>query len=386
MDSGKKRKKSKRRLLLSFAVIIVAAPAIFLTLKLGVIRMPGVAIPNNTRSILQYGIPKNRSEDPEKKNDIPAGEALPTNEDMFEYEPPDNINTAGNAGRDESKVKSFPGGSSGAGRSSGSGNAKETEKTGEPEEPEKTEKTEKDVRSFMAFIEEHVSTLNGQYGIYYINLADGLEFGVNEREEFHAASTVKIPLALCISLLMEEGIIQPDRELIYTEDDFETGSGRLQFEEYGTRYTVQELIDMSIRLSDNVAANMLLRMLGRRNLKTFMRSMGGRVVDDDRNVTCPRDMAIYMKKVYDYSQKSGFCRTLLHHLENTVFNDRLPALLPKDIKVAHKIGTWYGSYHDVGIVFTEKPYIISIMSKDVNESDALRDIADISRMFFDFFS
>jgi beta-lactamase class A len=360
MESGGKHNKSgRRRLLFLITVIITAVPAIFLLFELGVIRMPGVVIPKSVRSILHYSMPENRTGESEQESDSPGGEALPIIEDEPEYGLAADLNTSGNTGMAESGVEALHG---------------ESGVTGQ------------DALNFISFMEEYINGLNGQYGIYYINLIDGLEFGVNESDEFHAASTVKIPLALCISILMEAGIIQPDRELEYTEDDFETGSGKLQFENYGAKYTVQELVGMSIRLSDNVAANMLIRMLGRRNLKTFMRSVGGRVVDDARNVTCPKDMAIYMKKVYEYSQKSEFCKTLIHHLESTVFNDRLPALLPKDIKVAHKIGNWYGSYHDVGIVFTEKPYVISIMSKGVYENDALKNIAGISKMFFDYFS
>ena len=48
----------------------------------------------------------------------------------------------------------------------------------------------------------------------------------------------------------------------------------------------------------------------------------------------------------------------MEDLQNTMWNDRINALLPKDVKVAHKIGNFQGVCNDVGIVFAEEPYIL----------------------------
>jgi beta-lactamase class A len=241
-----------------------------------------------------------------------------------------------------------------------------------------------DTREFIHSLREYVAGLDGCYGIYIIDLNRGFEFGINEYEVFYAASTVKVPLALYIGVLMENGVVRPDDVLEYTVNDYESGSGKIQYEEYGSRHTVRELVSLAIRISDNVATNMLIRETEYRNLKDFMRSLGGEVVDDERNLTCPKDMAIYMKKTYEFSLESEYGREIINELQNTVFNDRLPVRLPSCIKVAHKIGNWVDSYHDVGIVFTDNPYVISIMSKGASEKEALNEIAHISRLVFDF--
>lgn len=243
-----------------------------------------------------------------------------------------------------------------------------------------------EVSEFTIDLDKHIATLDGCYGIYCIDIEGSIGFGVNENKEFYAASTVKVPLALYVCKLMEEGIVQPDRELEYTKADYESGSGNIQFKDFGSVYTVRDLLGMSIRFSDNVAANMLIRMTDYSNIKNFMRNMGGSVVDDKQNISCPKDMAIYLLNVYNFSQESRYGQELISHLENTVFNERIPALLPKDTKVAHKIGNWIDSYHDVGIVFAKNPYVVSIMSKGVTEEDAFKEIANISGMVFNFFS
>jgi beta-lactamase class A len=129
---------------------------------------------------------------------------------------------------------------------------------------------------------------------------------------------------------------------------------------------------------------MLLRFLGIKNVKNYMREIGGSVVKDNKNVSCPRDLGLYMKYVYEFSNNNGdLGKELMDSLLNTKFNDRIPALLPSNIKVAHKIGTQVNTVNDVGIVFKDKPYIISIMSKEADENKAPEEIAKISKMVYD---
>jgi beta-lactamase class A len=70
------------------------------------------------------------------------------------------------------------------------------------------------------------------------------------------------------------------------------------------------------------------------------------------------------------------------------FNESIPALLPKKVKVAHKTG-WTGNvYHDTGIVYEEgrQPYIISIMTRgfaEDNEQEAHACMANISRLIYE---
>jgi beta-lactamase class A len=117
--------------------------------------------------------------------------------------------------------------------------------------------------------------------------------------------------------------------------------------------------------------------------------LGGTIVVD-RNISCPKDMALYMKRVYEFSKSNKVLGgQLINYLENTVFNDRIPKLLPKSVKVAHKIGNywdeeWGMAFHDVGIIYTKKPYILAVMSRNVNDSEAFNVIAAISKKVYDF--
>ncbi len=241
------------------------------------------------------------------------------------------------------------------------------------------------VEEFKSELEEYISAFKGQYGIYYWDLNTDVSFGINENDEYLAASTVKIPINLYLFNKIKDGEIDPEEKLVYTKStDYEGGTGSIQYNKDGTEYTIRELSALSIKESDNVAVNMLIRKLGRQNYKDFMKQSGG-VVVTEKNVSCPSDMALYMKGIYDfYNENPDVGGELIDSLQNTIFNDRIPKLLPKEVKVAHKMGNQVGALHDVGLVFADRPYIIAVMSKNINEAEGNDVIANISRKAYDF--
>jgi beta-lactamase class A len=237
-------------------------------------------------------------------------------------------------------------------------------------------------------IANYTNNYQGEYGVYYYDLTTGQEFGINDEDQFTSASCEKVPINLYLYQQIQSGAVNPETTLTYTQADYEDGTGSIQYQKVGTQYTIDELSKLSIVQSDNVATNMLIRFLGMPNIKNYMRQVGGQVVVDDQNVSSPSDMGLYMKLVYEFSENN---RTLgdelLNDLLNTeLYDDRLPALLPKSVKVAHKIGNEVGVINDVGIVFADKPYIVAVMSKGVNEKEAPAVIANISKMIYDSLS
>ncbi len=245
--------------------------------------------------------------------------------------------------------------------------------------------TLKDLETLKKDLQNYLKNFTGKYGVYYYNLVNGEEFGINQEEEYTAASTIKVPLNLYLYQKIKSASVNPENKLTYMKVDYEDGTGNIQYEDLGNKYSIRELSKFSIVSSDNVAANMLFRFLGMANIKKYMRSVGGVVVDDNENISSPEDMGLYMKLVYKFYKDGGALgNELMNNLLNTEFNDRLPALLPKYVKVAHKIGTQVNVINDVGIVFSDEPYILSVMSDNVDEDEAPGIIANISKKVYDF--
>lgn len=228
---------------------------------------------------------------------------------------------------------------------------------------------------------------NGTYGIYLIDLNSGKTIGINELTPFHAASTIKLPINLYLYQQMAANKVSPSTLLTYKQKHYEGGTGYLQNKPLNSKFTIAELSQASITHSDNVATNMLYDYLGRNNVKSYMRQIGGVVVINDQNVTCPRDMALYMQEIKEFAVQYPYLgSTLLDHLEHNVFRERIPAGLPEKIKVANKIGDWppTGTHNDVAYVFhPQNPYILAVLSMSAtNRDEAYEVIRNISKITY----
>ena len=101
-------------------------------------------------------------------------------------------------------------------------------------------------------------------------------------------------------------------------------------------------------------------------------------------------MAMYMNAVIDFSTlHPAEGNEFLSYLENTIYNDRISSELPSNIVIAHKIGTETGAIHDIGIIYANKPFILAVMSKGVDENIAPEVIGHmvighIAKLIYDF--
>jgi len=116
-----------------------------------------------------------------------------------------------------------------------------------------------------------------------------------------------------------------------------------------------------------------------------MTSLGGTVYYGPTHRTCPKDMALYAKELFNFNKSDpGIVGEMVNNLEHTIFNDRINALLPKGVAVAHKIGNYNRVANDVGIVFAKHPYILSVFSDDVDFGNACTAIAKMSKLIYDY--
>lgn len=214
----------------------------------------------------------------------------------------------------------------------------------------------------------------GKYGLYLIDMESGKHLGINEDEVFHAASTVKVPINLYLVHKFVSGEINPSEYLTYQAAHYEGGTGYLHTHSLGTRYQVGRLSRDSIVYSDNVATNILLSKLGRIPVKDFMRSLGAEAVDDNRNITSPKDMAIVMEALVlfadQYPAEGGL---LLAYMRRSAFRDGIPSGVPPPVPVANKIGFWpkTGTYNDVAYVeHPQRPYVLAMYSEGTPGGEA----------------
>ncbi len=252
--------------------------------------------------------------------------------------------------------------------------------------PEPTPIINPTINDLYNYLKHYLATYSGDYGLYYYNLETTEEFGIRAKEEYIAASTSKVPINLYLYKLVANGEIDLETEVEYLEEDQEWGTGKIIFGEFGDIYTLRELSEFSITLSDNCAINMIIRIVGRENFITYMNSLGA-VIDYHLYRTCPYDMNLYLQELQLlFEENPEVYGDMVFYLKNTIFNDLIPNLLPSTVEIAHKIGSYYPipSFSDVGIIYTKTPYILAVMTNEVKEFEANEIIRQTSKIVYDF--
>lgn len=234
---------------------------------------------------------------------------------------------------------------------------------------------EKITESFI----QKTDQLSGVYGLYIVHLADGFSFGVNHTEEFEPASLNKLPVMYAS---LTSSTINLDETYVLRDSDKIGGSGSLSLEEDGTQKTYRELVALMGKESDNTAFNVMRRIVGNDVISKTTRDLGMNKTSYEENTTSPEDIGTFFKRVY--WKKSSETDELLSFLTDTIYEEYLPNGLPTEVRVAHKYGREVHVINDAGIVFSDNPYVIVIMSKGVIEKEADRVIPEISKMVYDY--
>lgn len=227
--------------------------------------------------------------------------------------------------------------------------------------------------------------LQGSYGVYVYRLSDGKEYGIYGNEVFPAASLVKLPVILSLYQQAEKGEINLGSKYALVEEDKVGGAGVLQSKPANTIYTYRQLVEYMGQYSDNTAFAILRKILGDEAIQAVIRSLGMEKTSLGENKTTPAEIGLLLKKLYQGEVVGREYRDeILESLTNTGFEDRIPAGVPGDIRVAHKIGTEVGTFCDAGIVFADKPFILVIMSKDASETEAVEALPKITEAIWKF--
>lgn len=234
-------------------------------------------------------------------------------------------------------------------------------------------------------IEKLTKDLRGTYGVYIYRFSDGNEYGLYEDKVFPAASLIKLPVILALYQQAEKGEINLESKYALVDQDKVSGAGILQGKPAGTICTYRQLAEYMGQYSDNTAFRVTRKILGDEVIEGAIKNLGMSVTSLKENKTAPEEIGLFFKKLYQGELVSGKYREeILKFLTDTGFEDRIPAGVPKDVRVAHKIGAGLGSFSDAGIVFTERPFILVIMSKAARESEAVEVLPKITEAIWGF--
>jgi beta-lactamase class A len=99
-------------------------------------------------------------------------------------------------------------------------------------------------------------------GVFLVDLDSGSYLNVNGDTTFASASTIKVPILVAFFQAVDEGKVRLDQMLTLRAEDIVGGSGEMQDQPPGTKYSALEVAKKMIVVSDNTATNMMIELLG----------------------------------------------------------------------------------------------------------------------------
>ena len=280
----------------------------------------------------------------------------------------------------------------------------------------------------------------GVTGVTALQLETGRRVSVNGIERFPMASSYKVPIAVQLLTLVDQGKVRLDQMIELKASDLHPGSGTLTnlFKQPGVALSVRNLMELMLLISDNSATDVCLRLAGGGEaVTTRMKELGingitvsrptiGLISDwrgvaesdwssaelkykrtlndeegkaaakkfdaDVRDTATPEAMADLLVKIYRKDILKPASAELLYDIMRRCQTGeaRLKGILPVGTEVAHKTGTIGGTTNDVGIITLPDNaghVAIAVFIKSSEKETAQRErvIAELARAAHDFF-
>lgn len=229
-------------------------------------------------------------------------------------------------------------------------------------------------------LNEKINSLQGQIGVYYKHLSDGENYGFNDTEEFKPASVIKLPVVCAIYKMSEEGRADLSEKIKVKYDMRVPSCGAFNAFTDEPIVDIETLCRLAIVISDNTAANILIRRFGIDNLNKELESMGlvkthvERCFFDDEmqdkgyeNAASPKEIGTLLEQIYrgEFVNKTVSGKIMVILLDQQV-RDLIPEYIETQVEVANKTGSARGITCDCAVVMGESPFVYVVLANETN--------------------
>ena len=259
-----------------------------------------------------------------------------------------------------------------------------------------------------------IDSIEGTVAVAFIDLSDPEDsLLINANEEFHAASTMKVPVMIELFKQANQGLLDLDDSILLKNEfksivdgslysmDVSDDSDDNVYQQIGTRVALKDLMRSMITVSSNLATNVLIELVDTKKVTATMRTLGAhrmkvlRGVEDQKaydqglsNATTAKDLMLIMKAIADTTAGTPQnCAAMIDLLKDQQFNEMIPRYLPKEVSVAHKTGSITGVHHDAAMVYLPdgRAYVLVLLSKKLEDFDrGTEQLAKLSKTIYDY--
>lgn len=228
-----------------------------------------------------------------------------------------------------------------------------------------------------------------QVSVFFRSLNNGYLFGINRKEKYYPASLLKVPVMMAY---LKQALKDP--QLLEKKVKFEKAYqgvppneviGKI---EVGREYSIKDLIEKMVVLSDNDATLLLNDHINPEAYKTTLKELGLNIPErttPDDNFMVVEDYGRILRILYNSSYLNrDLSNYALMLLSKAQYSEGIPSGT-QGKQVSHKFGEWFynGEFqlHDCGIVYhAEQPYLLCIMAKGKDIKMLASVIASISKV------
>jgi beta-lactamase class A len=256
----------------------------------------------------------------------------------------------------------------------------------------------------------------GSIGVAACRLDSGEEVRLHCEGEFPTGNVIKLPILVALYRKAVEGKLSLEEPVTPSPDHYMTGTGVLNDLSRDIALSLRDMARLMIVVSDNVATNLIIDLVGRAYVNEAMQDYGlkdtslrqrldyaSKAWPDYRRVatSSPSDLVLLLSRLNRREILTReTCEEVIDILRRNQYQEMLPRLLPVErqrvLWVADVPGSIWDVRGDAGLVATPgMTYAVAIMLSGIKgerrsgrifaDTDGAQIVARISRLIYDYF-
>lgn len=229
--------------------------------------------------------------------------------------------------------------------------------------------------------------------IHFLDLGTSEWISVNPSIGYTPGSLIKVPVVLSFLKKSEQEPAFLDHKLYFDPamPPIPAQTFIVDPIQRGQYYPVRELLRRVIRDSDNYSTSLINHQIDYRYFNTLYDDLG-QTVPDMHNIeytTNVVDYSRFLTVLYNASWLNEVnSEMILGWMSESPFKEGMTRTLPQNVVVAHKFGEYGTSdvkqWHESGIVFDKKPYLLTIMTRGADSEKLRIAMGEISRAVYSY--
>lgn len=225
--------------------------------------------------------------------------------------------------------------------------------------------------------EYHLNEQN--FAMFYENSVTHEYYGFNEDSLMIGASTIKV---LVNKMFYDFNYDIDETYLIYRYEDYEAGAGNTAIDYMAGDYIpLSYLMKESLVNSDNTAINIMIDELGFYTVREALAAYSD--VDYDTyfyadNLISAQLLHGVIQDIYEHSDEY---EDIIKYMKEAM-PDRYMKTYVDEVSIAHKYGEFGTVQHDFGIVYTNQPIFVGILTDNCSDGEEV--IAYLTRVLYEY--